>query len=515
MGIINEGNGSIMAVNRMKNLQTKHLVAIDLGSNSFHMVVAREQAGCLQIIHTNKERVNLAAGLDDNGHLHSDAIQRGVACLEKFNHNFALGNQDSVRVVATHTLRKAHNRQDFIHEARKRFPFDIEVIDGISEARLIYQGVAHTHPIRGNTLVVDIGGGSTEVILGSNFDVKQAISLEAGSGVLSKRLFKDGQVTVDSINTAQQQVVSLLEAQGNGLYHTGWDKVVGTSGSIKVIAQAMQELFDDKLITANRLTQLSALMVEAGDCSQLKLQRIDRQRLPQLPGAVAILLALFDWFKIVTVEYCASALREGVLYGLSESSQEFDPRHRTINNLATLYRVDHDYGRRVIKQLQNFYQVLEKRGWILTRHEQMLLDGAAQLHEIGISINAKKRQVHGAYIIANSLMPGFNATEHLALTYLVRNHRGRVTHDGIEEIGLPRSRLQALSQLLRLAILLTRGRVAAPVHAMDIYFAPPSLVVVLTATELNDSGLMSALQREVATQVKSGMKLVLNKFSTE
>ena len=501
-----------MTTNQSPQNKPKHLVAVDLGSNSFHMVVAREQEGCIQVIHTHKERVRLAQGLDSECMLSQEAIDRGVACLEAFNDNFALGPDDSVRVVATYTLRKAHNRHYFIAQARRVFPFDVEVIDGETEARLIYQGVAHTHPIKGHTIVVDIGGGSTEVILGADFDVKKAVSLDVGSGVLSKQYFADGMVTYERIIDAKKQASKAIALHVADYQQLGWQKVVGTSGSIKVIAQAMQELFGDKSITQERLNQLNQQFIDAGHLDGVSLTTVDKQRLPQLPGAVAILLALFDVLQIEAIEYCSSALREGVLYGLSESCLEFDPRHRTVNNLASLHRVDHDYARRVIKQLHCFYETLARRGWILTRQEQTFIDRAAQLHEIGININSKKRHVHGAYIIANSVMPGFNATEHKVIEQLVRNHRGRIEMD-IEEIGVPNSRLMAFIQLLRIAVILTRGRVPAAEHHVDLYFEPPSLVMVLTARELSDNALMNALHNEVQAQAKAGLILVLNKFT--
>lgn len=489
--------------------QAKHLVAVDLGSNSIHMVVAREQAGCMQVIHTQKERVRLAAGLDENGYLSHEAIDRGVACLEAFSRNFALDETDSVRVVATYTLRKAVNSAEFIAKARKVFPYDVEIIDGETEAKLIYQGVAHTYPIRGHTLVVDIGGGSTELIIGVDFDCRQAISLDVGSGVLSNRYFADGIMTSERFEQAKAHIAKLLTPHVEQFKGSGWQNTVGTSGSIKVIAQAMVDLFEDKTITLERLQTLTERFIEWGHHSKVELESVDQQRLQQLPGAVAILLVYFDLLDIHSMAYCSSALREGVLYGLSESCQEFDPRHRTINNLAQLHGVDFNYARRVVKQLQAFYDVLASRGWILTRKEQAYLDWAAQLHEIGIAINAKKRQVHGAYIIENSIMPGFNAVEHQVIKQLVRNHRGRIVLD-IEDIGVPQSRMMAFIQLLRIAIVLTRGRVSAPVHQIDMYFEPPSLVLALTETEVNDSPLMNALESEVVAQAKSGLTLTLN-----
>lgn len=333
-----------------------------------------------------------------------------------------------------------------------------------------------------------------------------------GSGVLSKQYFADGKVTLERIDEAKAQAAKVLAKHTEDYKQLGWQKVVGTSGSIKVIAQAMQELFGDKMITQARLEQLNQQFVDAFELDNLSLNTVDKQRLPQLPGAVAILLALFENLAIGAIEYCSSALREGVLYGLSESCLEFDPRHRTVNNLASLHRVDHDFARRVIQQLHCFYDTLSRRGWIFTHQEQISIDRAAQLHEIGININSKKRHIHGAYIIANSMMPGFNALEHRVIEQLVRNHRGRIVLD-IEDIGVPNSRMMAFIQLLRIAVILTRGRVPAPEHHIDLYFEPPSLVVVLTARELNDNALMNALHDEVQAQAKAGLTLVLNKFT--
>lgn len=486
------------------------LIAIDLGSNSFHMVMAIEQAGCIQVLHTQKQRVSLGAGLNEHGILSEQAMQRGLDCLESFAKSFAVGCERTVRVVATHTLRKAINREQFIERAFRIFPYPIEVISGHSEAELIYQGVVHTFALRGKTFVMDIGGGSTELIVGSGFDTLWLESLEIGAGSLFECYFGDGIIDQQRMTQARETVRQLLQPHLEALLEQGWLDAVGTSGSIKMVANIMGELFDDKNITQEYLEKLTKLLLKWGHRDEVKLASVDERRVNQLAGVVALLSEVFSLLGIKTMAFCSGSLREGVLYNLSESCQMFDPRHRTITNLADLHMVDDVYSRRVVQQLEWFFTRLDSHNWFLTPVEKVFLTRAALLHEVGLTINFKKRHVHGAYIIENTVMPGFDVAEQQVLATLVRNHRGKI-QPFPENLSIKSNRFGPMVQLLRLAVLFTQGRADLPPIEVDIYFDLPAMVLELSCAVLQEHALMDGLYAEVQAQEKAelALKLVL------
>ena len=483
----------------------KLLIAVDLGSNSFHLVIAREQAGCIQVVYTEKQRVSLATGLDENNVLSEEAIERGLACLEALSRNFDPADAAQIRVVGTYTLRKAVNRDKFIERAQKVFPSKVEIIDGEAEAELIYQGVAHTQSLKGKALVIDIGGGSTEFIIGSHFSTLQKQSLELGSGTFRQRFFDDGSISHQQMFGAQQAARQAIHALTENFIEEGWQMALGTSGSVKVIAQVIEEIYGDEQITLERLNAIGEQLVEWGHHDKIPLSSVDVQRLPQLPGAVAILISCFEVLEIDSMEYCTSALREGVLYTLSDSP-DLNPRDRTVNKLAQLHYVDTVYSQRVVRQLENFFEHLARGSWLLTDNEKECLRRAAQLHEIGLSISWKKRQKHGAYIIESSVMYGFNTTEQQIISALVRDHRGKISLS-TSDSGASSSNLLGLIQLLRLAIIFTRGRVDAPPHIVQMDYQYPALVLKVPPSAKADQALMNALQTEVAAQQSAGLKL--------
>lgn len=484
------------------------LIAIDLGSNSFHMVMATEQAGCIQVLHTQKQRVSLGAGLNENGVLSEEAMQRGLDCLESFARSFARGCERTVRVVATHTLRKAVNSEEFIERAFRVFPYPIEVIEGRTEAELIYQGVVHTFALRGKTFVMDIGGGSTEFIIGSGFDAQWVESLEIGAGSLYRRCFANGTIDQASFDEARKIVADLLSPHVDALVEHGWLDAVGTSGSIKMVANTMGELFEDKTITPERLAKLTEILIEAGHYNDVDIAAVDGRRITQLAGVVALLSEVFEQLNIKTMEFCSGSLREGVLYNLSESTQLFDPRHRTITNLANLHMVDDVFSRRVVQQLEWFFDRLDSHNWFLTPVERVILTRAALLHEVGLTINFKKRQAHGAYIIENSVMPGFDVAEQQLISTLVRNFRGKI-QPLPEDLSIKPNRFGPMIQLMRLAVIFTRGRADDPPWEIDIYFELPAMVLEIDSDVMQEQSLMDALHGEVLAQEKAGLELKL------
>lgn len=475
---------------------TKHIVAVDLGSNSFHLVIAKEHQGRLTIVDRYKQRVSLSSGFDNNDTLSQEAIDRGIECLKAFSGRFSRLPHSSVRIVATHSLRKAVNRDVFLKAALKVLPYPIEVIDGHTEAELIYLGVAHTQPMRGRTLVIDIGGGSTEFIIGRNFDANLKESLDIGSGQLRKQFFSDGKITKKAFEQAFTQAETQLLTIADRYRKYGWKTCIGTSGSIKLIGQVIKELNGNNKITVKRLKRLKRQLITWGDIKNIPLSNICEDKLEILPSAVAILLACFDILAIEEMEFSTSALREGVLYGLSESRNDSDVRQRTINSMTKLYHTDINYSRRVIAQYQLLTKQLDNTDHQLSFEELALLKWAAQLHEIGLNINSKKRQQHGAYILEHSEMPGFSLNERNMIEQLVRYHRGKFSPDNTIKND---TRLIFLITILRLSIICTQGRLNLPVLSLKLTVdnnLNDQLNLTLNEQVISNKGLIDALLEE-------------------
>ncbi|NRA59613.1 MAG: Ppx/GppA family phosphatase [Psychrobium sp.] len=482
----------------------KHLVAVDLGSNSFHLIIAREQSGCIQIIHRQKQQVNLALGLDQDNVLSAEAISRGINCLSEFSQTFSRLPSSSVRIVATHTLRRAVNREEFIKAAYKVFPYPIEVISGQCEAELIYHGVAHTQPIRGKTLVIDVGGGSTELIIGQGFKPRVAQSLDIGSGVLCQRFFSDGTISQGQMSSAEKHADSMLQPIAARYREFGWKSVIGTSGAIKSISAAMTELYGDPKITSKRLKRLKKQLINWRHFRNIPLQSIDNRRLSMLAAGVAIVSSCFNILDIKHMIFSSGALREGVLFGLSDSRQDIDIRQRTVNNLIRLHLIDSAFSQRVMLQLQQFNEQLQRGQQMLSDHELMLLRWGAQLHEIGISINSKKRQHHGKYIIEHSEMLGFSDQEQQVISFLVGNHRGKISKN------IPDSEIDVLRlvQLLRLAIIFTHGRIEVLPHQLKMQYHHHELQIYPNDTMQQQSELMALIDKEVVITSASSSLLL-------
>ena len=483
-----------------------HLVAIDLGSNSFHLIVARELTGCIQTVFTNKKSVRLASGLDENKVLSEEAIQRGLDCLTEFNQQLSGLTCRAVRIVATYSLRVAVNSNEFIERAKAIFPHPIEVISGEQEAKLIYQGVAHTYPLKGTTFVMDIGGGSTEFIIGKRFKIKFAQSLEMGSRSFAQRYFEGGEVTRKGMRLAQAQARQTLAPIVDECLQLGWKGVLGTSGSYKSIKQCMLELHGDSHITEKRVRRLIAQFVGAKTFDKLGLESVEESRFELTAAALAIVSSFMDEFAIKNINVCSSALREGVLYGLSSTEEDMAPRDRTVNNLLHLHRIDQVFSKRVLLQLQLFNQQLAEQGKALDEMHFMFLRYAALLHEIGINIHSKKRQHHGAYILHHSDMPGFSEQGQQIIATMVGDHRGKVKQAVVSDM-ITESKYYQLVQLLRVAIILTLGRRDFPLQIAKIKLEGDKLQLDVPAVLFKENDLFAMLQKEVAQQHKAGLTL--------
>ena len=489
------------------NATAKHLVAIDLGSNSFHLIIAREQDGCLQILHRQKQSIGLAAGLDGNNFLNEAVIDKAISCLQEFNLSLMDLPCCVTRIVGTQALRKAKNIESFKQKAMHVLPYPIDVISGKHEAELIYKGVAHTQPLRGLTFIVDIGVGSTELVIGQHFSTSLTDSLDMGCISFQQQFFLNGDINADKMLEAQLFATTQLSGIADR-YRELNDKVtLGTSGSIKVISQIMLELYGDNKITAKRLKRLVKQLIRWQHCDNIPLRSLEDARRPLLAGAVAILSSCFSQLGIEQMKFSLGGLREGVLYDLSQSRTDIDTRERTVNNLMKLYNVDQAFNQRVLQQITVINKQLKKDNMHLSEIEYLLVCWAAQLHEIGIVVNSKKIQQHGAYIITHSNMPGFSEDEIAIITLLIRNHRGKIKLklDDQSLLTIDKLRVDLLVQILRVAIILTQVRGPESIMPVTAHYHNQQFII----SHVGQNALQKKLDKEVIKQANANLVLAI------
>ena len=481
------------------------VAAVDLGSNSFHLVVARRVDDDLQILDRSRERVALAEGLDEKKRLSDEAQTRSLACLSRFGERLRGMPREAVRAVGTSSLRVARNAHVFLDRANAALGHPVEIIPGAEEARLIYLGVAHDVSGNGHLrLVVDIGGGSTECILGRRFDAKRTDSLHMGCVHWSLRFFPDGILTEEAMSRAviaARLEVRALEAPYRA---AGWEECLGASGTIVNVESILRENgWSDGGITDKGLRRLRKAIASAGRIENLDLPGLQPDRLGVIAGGVAILTALFEGLGIERMRASQGALREGVLYDLLGRIRHEDVRFRTIRSLAERFGVDREQGERVRSTARELFTQVA-RAWDLSEEEdERMLAWAARLHEIGLSISYSGHHKHGAYLVENSQMPGFSREDQLALAALISTHRRKPSTERLEALPGPmQKRTLRLALLLRLAVLLNRGRSAdaAPRVAMDV--KKSSYELRFPAGWLDENPLLRADLEEEARQLR-------------
>lgn len=447
-------------IRRATHRAPQTVAAVDLGSNSFHMIVARVLNGQLHVVDRLQEMVRLAAGLDERNRLNRDAQERALACLERFGQRLRGLAPGGVRAVGTSTLRRARGADKFLAAAARALGQPIEIISGHEEARLIYQGVAQNLPEDERArLVVDIGGGSTELILGRGLEPLLLESLHIGCVGLSMRYFPAGKLNAKAwrrAETAARLEVKPVEAQFRA---HGWHASYGASGTIRAIAAVIQaQGWDAGGITLESLHKLREVLLAVKSLESLKLAGLSAERAPVFPGGVAILVALFEALHIQRLEISEGALREGLLYDLLGRLREQDVRARTIGALSERYHVDLAQAERVARTAQQCFSQAA-HAWEIGEDYQHALGWAARLHEIGLAIAHNKYHKHGAYLAEHSDLPGFSYQEQRLLAALIRGHRRRFPIEVFDELPKSQARVaRRLCVLLRLAVLLHRGR---------------------------------------------------------
>ncbi len=434
------------------------VAGFDLGSNSFHMIVARvddEGPPVLHVVDKLRETVRLAAGLDEERRIEPAAQERALACLQRFGQRLKEMPPSHVRAVGTNTLRQAANGRAFLAAAHEALGHRIEIISGTEEARLIYLGVAHSLPAANHKrLVIDIGGGSTECVIGERFEPLQRDSLFMGCVSYSQRFFPNGKLSKERMREAQIAAGLELRPIIKRFERIGWEACIGASGTVLAVGEVLRANgWHDGAITAKGLKKLKKAIVSAGDLAGLaKLQGLAADRAPVLPGGVAILASIVEGLKIDRLTCAQGALREGLLYDLLGRMHEDDARDTTVEHLLTSHRVDREQAERVAHTATAMLRQV-RRSWHLGDDHEQLLGWAALLHEIGLSVAYTGYHKHGAYLIQNSDMPGFSREEQELLAQLVRNHRRKLKmRSGNGKTA------QRLAVLLRLATTLHRER---------------------------------------------------------
>ncbi|KLN62790.1 exopolyphosphatase [Vibrio sp. VPAP30] len=449
----------------------RDVAAIDLGSNSFHMVVARVVEQDLQLVSRHKQRVRLAAGLDGQKNLDNASIERGLECLTMFAERLQGFEEQNVRIAATHTLRQANNSYIFLQRAREVLPFPIEIIPGIEEARLIYLGVAHTQPESDSKLVVDIGGGSTEIVIGRGFNPELINSKQMGCVSYTKRYFANDKLSKKNFTKAVLAAEQKMESLAYRYKKKGWDIAFGSSGTIKSISEVLIGLgFEDGLITAKRLDKLISVLCEWETISDIELSGLAPERKPVFAAGVTILSAIINSLKVSEMHFSEGALREGLLFEMEDSFKRSDIRMRTTENLASKHLVDLDHAAKIKTQATDFLQQVHKNLGIKKSSELFdLLEWSALLHEVGLSISLQAFHRHSAYILRNTYMPGFNREQQRVLAMLVRFQRKALKLHEMEEFTLfKKKHIVSLIRILRLAILLNGQRNDDPLPTLTL-----------------------------------------------
>lgn len=493
--------------------------AIDLGSNSFHLIIVRLEHDELRVIDRVKDMVRLAGGVDKHGHLDAATRDNALACLERFRQLLEGIPESNIRVAATQTFRKLRHPGAFLHAAEQALGAPIEIISGREEARLVYVGVYANHRLPTTSsdrrLVLDIGGGSTELALGHVHDQGRKLllaeSLQYGCVVSSQDYFSDGKITAKRWQKAIASVSRDMQENAQRFRETGFCEVIGASGTIRAIqAIAIQQRWTDELISPVVLQKLQHAMTGFGHVDKLDLPGLSERRRPVLAGGVAILSALLQTMQIETMAVSTAALREGLLEDLLGRLRNEDPRDHSIDAFMQRHAVDQRQSTAVANTVQHWLQQVGT-DWNINAAQTKLLLFAARVHEAGLAIAHSQYQLHSAYLLEHSDLPGFSQLEQRYLAVLARWHRRALSadwHDGLPERLHPAA-ARALA-LLRLAVIMQRNRMQLDCSELQLCAGHNQLRLLLPPAWLAQHPLTAQdLQLEIHSMQKLGIALTL------
>jgi exopolyphosphatase/guanosine-5'-triphosphate,3'-diphosphate pyrophosphatase len=449
------------------------LAAVDLGSNSFHMIVARFTDGGLQVVDRLRDPVRMAAGLTADGQLTPEVRERTLTCLARFGQRLRGIKRNRIRAVATNSVRQLRNPRAWLLTAETALGAPIEVVSGREEARLIYLGVAHgLNDPRQRQLVIDVGGGSTELIIGEGFETLETESLQMGCVATTRRFFADGRITRKRWQDVQLRLPIEFAPIVTTYRTRGWKRAIGSSGTIKSISSILTAFGGrEREIARLGLIDLIDRLIEVGNISHARLPGLSEDRRPVFLGGLAALWACFEALDLQSLRVSDYAMREGLLYDALGRFHQQDPRERSIRALAKRYSVDQAQALRVQQTaIKLFEQVAES--WKLGDDAREILVYSALVHEVGLAISHTQHHKHGAYIIENSDLPGFSRREQETVAALVRGHRRGVPENSFEQVAArDLDPLKRVLALLRLAAVLHRSRAEEPLPALKLHAA--------------------------------------------
>jgi exopolyphosphatase/guanosine-5'-triphosphate,3'-diphosphate pyrophosphatase len=492
----------------MKTYDT--LAAVDLGSNSFRLEVARVAGDQLYPLDSLKETVRLAGGLSDDKRLDDATQTRALACLQRFGERLRGLAPEAVRCIGTSTLRVAKNADAFIRQAEAALGHPIEIVAGREEARLIYLGVAHSLPASPDKrLVVDIGGGSTEFIIGNGLRPHERESLHMGCVNFSRRFFADGIIDKAALKAAEMTACAEVERIAREFSRNNWQQAIGSSGTARALREILEQNgLAERGITADGLARLRSLMIRAGHIDALDLAGLTRDRRPVIAGGFAIMSGLFAELGIEQMEVAETAMREGILYDLLGRFHKQDMREATVDEFMRRYHVDNQQAAQVNKVALRLLHATGQG----TDNDVRFLEWAARLHEIGLMVSHSGYNRHSGYILQNADMPGFSRSEQARLALLARAQRGALAK-------LPEFALDAalsdndrlLVWLLRQAVILCRSRAEPRLPEVKVEAGARRYRLTLPEGWLESRPLTQrALQEEAAHWNVVGMKYVFS-----
>jgi exopolyphosphatase/guanosine-5'-triphosphate,3'-diphosphate pyrophosphatase len=487
------------------------LAAVDLGSNSFHMVVARYLLGQLRIVDRLRETVRLADGLDGKGGLDPAIRQRAIDCLARFGQRVQDIPPQRIRAIATNSVRTLAQPQSFLVPAEAALGHSIEVVSGREEARLVYLCVAQAHPTKPGELrlVIDIGGGSTECIIGSGFEAIERESLQLGCVATTRRFFPSGKLSKKKWRDALTEATAEFQ-QFTGTYRAlGWHEVIGSSGTNKAIGEICAAMKLTKgAVTAEALPQVRDRLLQADHIDDIDLPGLSSERRPVIAGGVLVLEAAFTALNLQRMQVSKAAMREGILHDMVGRGGAHDPRDSAVDALMSRYAIDKKQATRVEKTLMQLFDQVAK-SWTLDADDRLMLARAARLHELGLVIAHSQYHVHGSYVIEHSDIAGFSQQQQRFLAALIRTHRRNIPKSAFEAVP---DRLVAAARrsaaLLRLAVLLHRSHENGEIPRLDLKAEANQLTLTVSKRWLEARPLVKAdLYGETEDIAGLGMQL--------
>lgn len=496
-------------LSRLNHSNTSHIAAIDLGSNSFHMIIAKWDNDQMVVIDRLRDPVRMGWGLGSDGSLSEDARLRALNCLEKFGERLREYPSRSVRIVGTKTLRSINDSRQFLSDAQQRLGHPVEIISGDEEARLIYLGVAHCiAPGEGKRLVMDIGGGSTEIIIGEGLSPIIKESLNMGCVAISKKFFGDGNVTEKNVAQALIACLQELAPVTEEFVQQGWSEVLGASGTIKTAAKVCTMMgWSHGVIKLEYLEKIVQLYCLHGS-TDLKLNGVSDDRQPVFLGGVIVLLAIFDSLQINTMTAADWALREGLLFDLKGRLENHDIRQSSVDALAARFHVNAEKSQAVKATACNLLEQVADSWNLNGKEASKLLGWAAQLYSVGLDIAHNDYHKHSAYIVQHVDLAGCSRVEQTQLAALALSHRKRFP---LKEFPQGDDDLIHLAILLRLAVIFHRGKKIAGMPAITLIANKKKIGLKLSAQWLDAHPLTHAdLETEMRHLDIIGYTLVIN-----